>query len=415
MQNLKVIKDHKFKNIHISVRFLKSLKEEEVLVSMVLANMLNESCERFQKKDMLMQHLDSLYGAGYSATSNVIGNAQIINVKTKTIHPKYIHFDKNLLEEQFMLLEQFLFYPYKENGHLSLDKLAEAKRFLKEHLLRLDDDPSSYCMFEAMKVAGKDQPLGQGVNPSSEDVDAITLEQVERYYQEIMTCSQVDVLVFGDVDEKEVCSLNDQYLHFNEHTYTKVNVGYCLERKEMEQCNYETREMSQAYITSIYSTTISNKDEEFAALRVANAIFGQLPSSLLFQELREKRSLCYSIYSALYPYDGGLAVSTGVDKKNVKWALELIDEQFKRVQAGEFDDELVSVAQKMIVNSLKATYDDVDSILALEYRNILFDRKEDVNEVIQKIMQVSKEDVLQVMNKVKLITSFILQKGEADE
>ncbi len=410
-----IIPDTRFKNIHVSIRFLRTMKKEEVLPSMLLANLLNECCERYDKREALSSHLDVLYGATYSATCSVLGKSLVTNIKTKTIHPSYIHEKIDLLEEQFKLFNEFIFHPCMKEGMFEKEKVEDAKRTLKDHLMRLDDDPSTYCMFEAMKLAGKNQPLGWGIEGSANDVDCIDENTLLACYQKLLQESKIDVLVFGEVEEAKVTNLCERYLQFTNHDIKTCQTAYCLTTTNNSLFGSQKRDITQAYITALYETNVHCESDEFASLRVANALFGQLPSSLLFQEIREKRSLCYSIYSGLFSFDGVLAVSTGVDESSVDKTLDLIEEQLKRVQNGDFEDALLETAKVMLVNSLRASNDDVDAMMALAYRNILFDKHETNEDVIKKIMAVRKEEVTSVMKKLKLSATYVLKKGATHE
>lgn len=417
MNNIKIIKDHKFKNTQISVRFLSALDEESILPNMILANLLNDVCERYDTKQKVSNKLDALYGSSFSISSSIIGNAQVMSAKIKSIHSSYINDEINLLEEQFKLLNAFLLHPLMKDGSFLEERFEEAKNVQQSYMKRLNDDPSAYCMYEALKKAGKGQPLGIGSTPTYHDIDKVTLKQVNKQYQSMLKNTQIDILVFGDVDEEEVNHFADRYLsELDCECNHQIKVNYCLQYHEMNKVAYGYRDITQSYITSIYTTDVNNEDDDFKALRVANAIFGQLPSSLLFQNIREKNSLCYSIYSAINPYDGTLGISTGVDKENVDKTLQLIDEQYQKMRHGEFDEELIETSKKMIINSLLSTNDDIDSILALAYRNILLSRKETLEEIIDGINAVTKYDIMQVMNKCRYVMSYVLtQKEELNE
>lgn len=416
MKNVKVIKDHKFKNTLISVRILSPLVEEKILPKMILSNMLNDVCKKYDTKQKVSSQLDKMYGSSFSVSSSVIGDTQVIVAKVKSIHSSYIKDKLNLLEEQFALLSEFLLNPLMENDSFLNEQFEEAKNVQKAYMKRTIDDPSAYCMFEALKIAGNKQPLGIGANPSLDDLDQVKLEDVNLEYKRLINDDRVDILVFGDVEENEVNKFADKYLSPLDHKGNEnVKANYLLKYNDMEKVQYGYRDITQSYITSIYTTSISNDDPNFKSLRVANAIFGQLPSSLLFQNIREKNSLCYSIYSAINPYDGALGISTGVDKANIDKTLKLIDEQYQKMLNGDFDDNLIETSKKMIINSLLSTNDDIDSILALEYRNLILNKNEKLEDIITGIESVNKEDVVNAMKKTKYVMSYVLtQKGDVE-
>ena len=72
-------------------------------------------------------------------------------------------------------------------------------------------------------------------------------------------------------------------------------------------------------------------------------LLGQLPNSLLFSEIREKRNLCYSIYSNLMHYDGIMSIHTGISKTQRDLVLQLIDEQIETIRKNAFSRITVSI------------------------------------------------------------------------
>ena len=81
----------------------------------------------------------------------------------------------------------------------------------------------------------------------------------------------------------------------------------------------------------MYPTHVTLSSPDYWTLRTGSCIFGQLPTSLLFQEVREKRSLCYSIYSSILSYDGVMSVSTGIDSAHLDEVKELVEQQRQRL------------------------------------------------------------------------------------
>ncbi len=413
MNNVQIIKDTRFKNVNIQVRMIAKLEEEKVTPRLVLAYLLNDVCEKYDTKQKLSNELDRLYGTNYRASSSVVGNAQVFIFKTKSIHPKFIHHKIDLVKAQCELLNEFINHPLLEDGCFPLQKVEEAKRNVKNSMQRMIDDPSSLCMHKAMRYGGKNQPLGFGVSDDLSQIDTITPQQVYELYKELVNDLAWHVLVLGDIEQTDIEQDIRRYLPLHHKLIPIEMPSYTLQNLIEEDMPVQEKQMTQSYLTSIYTTQITNQDKDYAALRIANIIFGQIPSSLLFQELREKQSLCYSIYSTLQPYDGALMVSTGVDTKNIEQSKNLIAIQLKRMQTLDFDPQLLDVAKKMLINSFKSSRDDIDAIFALSYRNILAKQNICVDQLIDGVVQVSLEDVKRVMNQVEHVCTYTL-KGVSD-
>ena len=123
MKNITLIKQHKFKNTIVSMRFLMPLEAKKILPRMVLANLLNDVCERYDTKQKVSMRLDEMYGSTLHISSSVVGNAQVISASIKSIHSSFLEKEENMLEQQFALLYEFLLRPLRKEGHFLLERL----------------------------------------------------------------------------------------------------------------------------------------------------------------------------------------------------------------------------------------------------------------------------------------------------
>ena len=406
--SIHIIQDNKFKNINVSVRFLTPISKNQVLPQMLLANILNESCQKYPTKQSVTDILDTMYGAYYNVSTSIIGKSQALIFKGQIIHPRFLKEENILLEQLFSLLSEFIKHPFIINELFDDKIILEAKRSLKDMILRGEEDPSTFSMYEAMRIAGENQPMGFGVCGTIEDVEVITNEQVYETYKSILKNAQVDIMVLGDVNKNEILTYIDKYFSF-ENLNVELDCSYCIKDNVVDKYVSKPKNISQSYITYMYCTNQKNDSKSFSALKVANAILGQLPTSLLFQEIREKHSLCYSIYSALFPYDGALGICTGVETGSEELVKKLIEEQVERIKNGTFSFDMIDSAKKMLVNSLRATKDHADSIFALIYRNILLNKEDTIEKMIEEINVVTKKDVMHAMQKCTLCVAYVLE------
>lgn len=406
MENITLIKDTKFKNIVISVRFLFPLKKEAVLVNQLLSAILHESCKQYPDKYSVTKQLDTMYGASYSCACNVIGNMQEIVCKCKIINPSYVK-DFDLLKEAFALLHAFIFSSRMDCEDFDDTLFEEAKRNVKDMILRSEEDPSTLCLYEAMRVSGDAFSLAKSVQHSASDVDLISKKDVYNAYINLLHNAYPHVLVVGDFEDAIVKQYIQTYLPLKKNTFE--HPSYSVVNTLDTQLFETEKDITQSYITNFYTTKINNTDTSYMALKLANVILGQLPTSLLFQEIREKRSLCYSIYSSLLPYDGILAITTGVEVNTEKEVLHLIEEQIQNMKEGNFKDELIDTAKKMMVSSIHSTNDSIESMIGFSYQNVLLNKNDTLDDLICSLNKISKEDVIKVMQDCEILLSYVLK------
>ena len=124
-------------------------------------------------------------------------------------------------------------------------------------------------------------------------------------------------------------------------------------------------------------------------MTVFNAMFGGFSQSRLFRVVREKHSLCYYISSSYGAFSGIMTVNAGIEGKDYQKTLDLIAQELKNFQDGKFDDEPIS-------------------LITLAYNRDLTNIQETNDEYLEKLMSVTKEEIIAASKKVHLDTIFLL-------
>ena len=163
-------------------------------------------------------------------------------------------------------------------------------------------------------------------------------------------------------------------------------------------------------LVMLFETGLKASDDDFWKLRCANALFGQLPTSLLFQEVREKRSLCYSVYSSIMSYEGCMSISTGVSYQRLQEAYEVILQQLERMKTGDFTDQDLKTAKIMLKDSVLSTADDMNATLNFEYQNLLLHQRKSLDDTLNDIDNTTKEDVVRLFKNIELKVTYVLMQ-----
>ena len=191
--------------------------------------------------------------------------------------------------------------------------------------------------------------------------------------------------------------------HIIEHKKYRTNLKKVIETKKVRQstfalgCKIEPMDAYEMqYVASIYSF-----------------ILGGSPDSKLFQNVREKSSLCYSIASTIAPVTNSMFVYAGIDKKNYNKTLKEVLKQIESMKNGEFTEQEIENAKTTFKSSIKELYDSeislVSSMASVEY--LKYDTLE---ERIKKIDKVTKEEIIELAKKIKPDSVYLI-KGVLDE
>ncbi len=405
--HLHILQTTKFKDVNIYVDLLDNSDKEDQTERLLLAHMLEDTCTLYDTKELVSNHMAKLYDARLSVFPDVKGKARILEVKSSVINGKFVSED-NLLEKQFKDIYEFLLNPLWINKSYPLKLFNEIKDRLRLFINSESDNPNAYSYKKADILFG--EYLKVKANYTVERLDDIDVTDVIDLYNKLINENVVDIFVVGDVVEEEVIKLSTKYLNFKGRKANKELV-YKAKLKEYVE-KVEERKINQSLLQLRYTIERTSLDNNFHAMLIANGILGTLPTSLLFQEIREKRSLCYMISSTVNGYDGTLKIFTGSDRKNLNEVRDLIKIQVERIKNGDFDDELLETTKKMYINIYRQGKDNIKSLMWDEYRNTLINDDLTLEKSIEKIKHVTKESIMDVFKDVELKVCFILKQSE---
>jgi len=125
-------------------------------------------------------------------------------------------------------------------------------------------------------------------------------------------------------------------------------------------------------------------------------------SSRLFQEVREKRGLAYSVYSFLSSYsDAGLfGVYAATDPSEVNYALKVVNAEIKKIRRGELSEKELDAAKEHLIGSLLLGSENTDaSMMRLAKNEYVFGRYVSHDETVAELKKVTIDEVVAVVEE----------------
>ena len=136
--------------------------------------------------------------------------------------------------------------------------------------------------------------------------------------------------------------------------------------------------------------------------------YGGYVNSKMFQNVREKESLAYTVRSMYIKHKAILLITAGIEIEKHEKALELINVQVEDMKNGNFTEDDIKNAKIFLTNLYKSYMDDASTIVDLSMGQYLLNMKFDINEMLEKINKVNKEEIIEVANKIKLKVNYFL-------
>lgn len=408
---LHVIPSKKFKNITISLKLKNLLQRETTTIRTLLSFMFTAGTKEFPSTQSFSQHLEDMYGAKFGSNIGTKGKSQIINITSICINEEYLPHKEPLLEEQIKLLNDVLVNPNAKDNKFD-DKVFEIKKKeLKERLRASKDDKFTYSLEKLFEYMGENDFLGISSTGYLEEVDAIKNEDVYAYLQTCLKDDQKHIYVVGDVDES-IVDLFRKHLKFstsNEDNGTSLT----FQTKKTEVLEVvEKQDITQSKLNLGYTIDCDFINENHYAFTMFNAIFGGFSQSRLFKVVREENSLCYYVSSSYDAFNGIMIVNAGIEGKDYEKTCQLIASELENMKRGKFKEEEIVIAKKMLTNALTKANDEPVSMIALAFNRDIVHKEETNEEYLDKLLKVTKEDIIAVAQAIKLDTIFLLTGGE---
>src|SRR5918992_3038186 len=225
------------------------------------------------------------------------------------------------------------------NSVIAPDELESERNVILEEIAMHEDAPDELVHDLFFRSMWDGHPLGRPVLGYNETIGEVTRDQIAGYWQDRYTPPNLVVAAAGNVDHDALAAQVDALFETAPGRKTlREGAGPVM----AGGVNVRKRPTEQAHIV-IGTEGISRSDEDRHALAVLDTVLGGGMSSRLFQEVREKRGLAYSVYSyrSLFADTGTFAVYAGTTPQNAETVIDLIRDEIASItEDGITDSEL---------------------------------------------------------------------------
>jgi predicted Zn-dependent peptidase len=283
------------------------------------------------------------------------------------------------------LLSDLLLHP-----RLDPADIEKERRVVLEEIKMVEDDPDDLIHDIFAQQLWRDHPLGRPVLGFRQTLQPLTREDILQHLRDFYQPDTVIVAAAGDLDHGRVAELT--WSAFGEWQGRAVAANG-LSPTSYHTTHHEERDSAQLHLV-LGSEGLPYNHSNRYAFYLMNAILGSSMSSRLFQEIREKRGLAYSIYSyqASYQDSGLLAVYAGTSAEAYPQVVDLIRAEFARLRQGPVDPTEFHRAKAQLKGNLLLGLESTSSRMTrLAKTEIYFGRYFDLDEIIQGIDGVSPE------------------------
>ncbi|HIC29364.1 MAG TPA: insulinase family protein [Rhodospirillales bacterium] len=276
-------------------------------------------------------------------------------------------------------------------------ELSREQDVIVQEINQSFDTPDDVVFDYFQETAFPDQALGRPVLGTADLVRAMTPDTLLGYMGKHYSATGMVFAAAGNLDHQRLVDLaEDAFDSLPEPT----NGGH-EQARYVGGDSHQTRDLEQAHVL-VGLEGMAFDDPDFYAASVMSTVLGGGMSSRLFQEIREKRGMAYSIYAYLQCYtDGGLfGVYAGTDKSQVEELVPLIFAQIKEISGGLLDTEIARARAQIkagILMSLESTSSRSEQ---LARQMMVFKKPLSIEDTIAKVEAVDEDAIKRVAERL---------------
>ncbi len=405
---LRCCPDNRFKQGCLSVQFLKTMCREEASLNALIPALLLRGTESCPDLRAITRRLDDLYGAAVGTQVRRVGDYQTTGLYCSFIEDAYALPGDQVLAPMVEFLEELLFHPTLENGIFRADFVESEKRNLILAIEAQRNDKRVYASGRLLELMCSRDTFGIPRLGTKEKVAEITPQKAYDHYRKVMKESPVEIFYVGSAQPAQVADLLRPLFAKVERNYVNLppQTGFT---DPPTGSHTEEMDVAQGRLGMAFVTDITLRSDRFAAMQVANVLFGGGMTSKLFLQIREQQSLCYDIGSAFQGSKGIVTVTAGIDFDKEAAVKKQVLELLEQCANCEFTGEELTAAKQALISQLQGVHDSPGSIEGYYMSGILSGMDKTPAEYIRAVEEVTAEAVAQAAKTLSLHTEYFLK------
>ncbi len=317
------------------------------------------------------------------AIENVGGD---LNAATSVEHTGYF---ARVLKEDVALAGDIL-SDILQNSLFEREELDREQQVIVQEIGAARDNPDDYVFDLFQSAAYTNQPIGRSILGTVESVKSFGPDSIRSYMDRHYVGDRMVICAAGNVDHDALVDVAGERFH-------DLRASGAPEPIRANYTGGEERLLSdheQAHIVLGFEGRAYNSDGFYAAQILASVLGGGM-SSRLFQEVREKRGLCYSVYAFHWAFADsgifGVAASTG--EEQVTELVPVVVDELRRATEEITDEEVVRVRNQIRAGLLMSLESPSSRAGQLARQQILWGRPIPLQETVDRINRVTADRV----------------------
>jgi predicted Zn-dependent peptidase len=305
---------------------------------------------------------------------------------------EYTCFHSKVLDRHFPVLAEIMSDIFL-NSLFDPDHIDKERQVILQEINMVEDSPEEQIHELFNNLFWSNHPLGLSILGTDETVNAMGRNELLNHKDRYYSPSRIIISVAGNVDHEKAVEFFKPIFESIQPREFPISTNNPMITRAVS-CHYKPIEQVQICLGGKAPNLLNGL--RFAGA-ILNTILGGNMSSRLFQEIREKRGLAYSIYSFISAYvdTGLLGISVGTDPKEVNNVLDVINIEIGKVKRGEITATDLNEAKEHLVGGILLGSESTDSrMLRIAKNEYIFGRYIPYEEIVEDLEAVTIDQVV---------------------
>lgn len=282
------------------------------------------------------------------------------------------------------------------NSTFPLDEIERERKVVLQEIKMRDDAPEEYIHDRFHQNFWRGQLLGMPVLGSDETVNSLSRASILSHKNSRYRPQDIIIAAAGNVKHDElVAILAPVFSEISSNWQPESSDSFPPSDKEV---NLIEREMEQTLVC-LGTRSLRYDHQDRYALFLLTTILGGGMSSRLFQEVREKKGLAYSVYSYILSHadSGALVIYAGTEKGNCREVIDIAQREMSRLVTEEVPQDELDAAREQLKGKTLMSLESSDSLMTRLAKNEIYLKKQQsIEDAIANYDAVSSADIQRV-------------------
>ena len=398
----------RFKTARLSVSFYVPMREDTASAYALLPFILTGCGKEYPTSRIISRHLDNLYNAALACECTKMGDLQLLSVSITCMENKYALDGSDIILKCANMLSSLIFNPLCDEGGFEEQNFEKEKRLMLERIDSEINNKRSYALSRCVAEVCKGEPCSIPRYGSRQGQVELTRGELYAAWETLLRTAYVRIGYLASEENEKVFDILGKAFSDLDRKVVNINNPIVSPAKETVSEIHDRMPVKQGKLVLGFRTNIHGGDKDTYKVMVTTDLFGGGPYSRLFDNVREKMSLCYYCAARANRGKGYMTVDSGVEFDNMDKTHNEILNQLDIVCKGEFDDEALAASKRALCDTFRGAEDSQPLIDRWHADRLFVADAPSPDEVATLINSVTKEDVIETAKTFKLDTVYRL-------